>query len=398
MRVFGESFVGHRPVDAHSAEPLAASMAVMLVIVVLAVIVRPALVQHDQAVIPEAKLTLRTVFEVWIGYWYGLMKDMMGGKRAKRYFPLIGTLSLFIVISNFLGLIPGFTPPTSSLNVTLGSALIVFVMFNYYGIQANGLGYFKHLFGPWLGWPYVHSPAHPERALDAEHGRRSHAGRHRCGHGGAAASHPGYGARHAGLRGPGSGLLPAHVDLHHARDRARRPRRRQSSRGWCGPRRRCGGLKEASETADGVEALAALAKNDYEGGRNPATSYEFIVFAPKESVTMSTSKKLALAAFAFAAAVLVPLSAFAQDDRSGSNIFDVRAYASIGAGLAIGLAALGGTLGQGRAAAAALEGISRNPGAAARIQTPMILGLALIESLVIFALLIAFLLKGLASG
>jgi F-type H+-transporting ATPase subunit c len=114
---------------------------------------------------------------------------------------------------------------------------------------------------------------------------------------------------------------------------------------------------------------------------------------------MSTSKKLALAAFAFAAAVLVPLSAFAQgDDKSGSNIFDVRAYASIGAGLAIGLGALGGTLGQGRAAAAALEGISRNPGAAARIQTPMILGLALIESLVIFALLIAFLLKGLASG
>jgi F0F1-type ATP synthase membrane subunit c/vacuolar-type H+-ATPase subunit K len=48
---------------------------------------------------------------------------------------------------------------------------------------------------------------------------------------------------------------------------------------------------------------------------------------------------------------------------------------------------------QGRAAAAALEGISRNPGAAPRIQTPMILGLALIESLVLFAFLIAFLLQ-----
>jgi len=155
MSVFGESFVGHRPVDAHSAEPLAASLAVMLVILVLALLVRPALVQHEQAVIPEAKLTLRTAFEVWIGYWYGLMKDMMGAKRAKRYFPLIGTLSLFIVIANFLGLVPGFTPPTSNWNVTLGCALIVFVMFNYYGIQANGLGYFKHLFGPWLGWPYV---------------------------------------------------------------------------------------------------------------------------------------------------------------------------------------------------------------------------------------------------
>ena len=48
----------------------------------------------------------------------------------------------------------------------------------------------------------------------------------------------------------------------------------------------------------------------------------------------------------------------------------------------------------GGAAAAALEGISRNPGAAPRIQTPMILGLALIESLVLFAFFIAFLLQG----
>jgi F-type H+-transporting ATPase subunit a len=155
MRVFGETFIGHRPVDTHSAEPVAASLAVMLVILVLTLLVRPALLQHEKAVIPETKLTLRTAFEVWIGYWYGLMKDMMGAKRAKRYFPLIGTLSLFIVISNFLGLIPGFVPPTSNLNVTLASALIVFVMFNYYGIQAQGLGYFKHLFGPWLGWAYV---------------------------------------------------------------------------------------------------------------------------------------------------------------------------------------------------------------------------------------------------
>jgi len=110
---------------------------------------------------------------------------------------------------------------------------------------------------------------------------------------------------------------------------------------------------------------------------------------------MSISKKPALALFTSVVALLVPLMAYAQDEsRTGSNNFDVRAWAAIGAGLAIGLAVLGGALGQGRAAAAALEGISRNPGASARIQTPMILGLALIESLVLFALLIAFLLQG----
>jgi F-type H+-transporting ATPase subunit c len=113
---------------------------------------------------------------------------------------------------------------------------------------------------------------------------------------------------------------------------------------------------------------------------------------------MSTPKKLALAAFVFAATFLLPILAFAQDDRAGSNAFDVRAWAAAGAGLAIGLGVLGGALGQGRAAAAALEGISRNPGASARIQTPMILGLALIESLVLLAFVIAFFLQGFAKG
>ncbi len=69
-------------------------------------------------------------------------------------------------------------------------------------------------------------------------------------------------------------------------------------------------------------------------------------------------------------------------------------WIALSCGLAIGLAALGGALGQGRTAAAALEGIARNPASADRIFTPMILGLALIESLVIYALIIAFLLQG----
>ena len=67
-------------------------------------------------------------------------------------------------------------------------------------------------------------------------------------------------------------------------------------------------------------------------------------------------------------------------------------FIALAAGLGLGLAALGGALAQGRAAATALDGIARNPGAADKIRGPMILGLALIESLVIYALLIALLL------
>lgn len=67
---------------------------------------------------------------------------------------------------------------------------------------------------------------------------------------------------------------------------------------------------------------------------------------------------------------------------------------AMAAGLGIGLAAIGVALGQGRAAAAAMESIGRNPNAADRIQTPMIIGLAMMEALAIYALVITFFLQG----
>lgn len=79
---------------------------------------------------------------------------------------------------------------------------------------------------------------------------------------------------------------------------------------------------------------------------------------------------------------------------AGDATMDPKGWIAIAAGLAIGVAAFGGAIAQGRTAAAALEGIARNPQAAGKIQTPMIIGLALIESLVIYALVIAFLLQG----
>ncbi|MFC2074938.1 ATP synthase F0 subunit C [Bdellovibrionota bacterium] len=91
-----------------------------------------------------------------------------------------------------------------------------------------------------------------------------------------------------------------------------------------------------------------------------------------------------------------PFAAFAEEaaqaaENSGGGLASLIA---IGAGLAIGIAALGGTLGQGRTVASALEGIARNPGAKDKIQTAMILGLAMIESLVIFSFVIAIILAG----
>ena len=93
------------------------------------------------------------------------------------------------------------------------------------------------------------------------------------------------------------------------------------------------------------------------------------------------------------AVFLIPVVAMAEE-KGASNENDMKMAAYIGAGIAVGLGVLGGTLGQGRAAASALEGIARNPGAASKIQTPMILGLALIESQVLLSFVIAIMLVG----
>lgn len=103
-------------------------------------------------------------------------------------------------------------------------------------------------------------------------------------------------------------------------------------------------------------------------------------------------KKGLLAVSTFASTMLFAVAAFAEG-MGGSNSGSVSGLA-IASGIGIGIAAFGGALGQGKAAAATLEGIARNPEASGKLFTPMIIALALIESLVIYALVIAFLLQG----
>ena len=92
--------------------------------------------------------------------------------------------------------------------------------------------------------------------------------------------------------------------------------------------------------------------------------------------------------------LLASAPAFAQSADAAVARLDRDKWLGIAAALAIGLSALGGAIGQGRAAGSALEGIARNPQASGKIFVPMIVGLALIESLVIYGLLIAFQLFG----
>jgi F-type H+-transporting ATPase subunit a len=74
------------------------------------------------------------------------------GPHGRPYVALYGSLFLFIVVSNLVGLIPGFSPPTSNINVPAALGVTSFVMFNYYGFAAHGGSYLKHFLGPvwWL--------------------------------------------------------------------------------------------------------------------------------------------------------------------------------------------------------------------------------------------------------
>jgi len=88
--------------------------------------------------------------------------------------------------------------------------------------------------------------------------------------------------------------------------------------------------------------------------------------------------------------LLASVAAQAQEAVAAAATGD-RGMFAIASAIAISVAVLGGTFGQGKAASSALEGISRNPAATEKMFTPMILSLALIESLVILAFLVAYL-------
>lgn len=90
-------------------------------------------------------------------YIVGGLRSFFGGilgKDVDKYLPLIGTYFLFILISNYSGLLPfsgtltGLAAPTSMLGVTVGLSLIVFFLIHFYGVKEKGLGYFKHFVSP----------------------------------------------------------------------------------------------------------------------------------------------------------------------------------------------------------------------------------------------------------
>jgi F-type H+-transporting ATPase subunit a len=92
----------------------------------------------------------QNLFEVVLGGFEDFMIDVMG-HEGRPYFPLIGTLFLYILAMNWIGLIPGMGSPTADINTPLSMALVVFLATHAVGIKHHGAKYIKHFMGP-VGW------------------------------------------------------------------------------------------------------------------------------------------------------------------------------------------------------------------------------------------------------
>src|SRR5918996_1502987 len=129
----GYHFTGHHPIPNYM---------VMILLIVAGVTVLGLLLRSRLSVENPGKLQI--VLEDGIRALQGLLTDWIGPKGT-RFLPLIATLGLFILIANYMGLVPGLMAPTSSINVTLGLALTTWVYYHVQGIKAQGFwAYLKH--------------------------------------------------------------------------------------------------------------------------------------------------------------------------------------------------------------------------------------------------------------
>jgi F-type H+-transporting ATPase subunit a len=125
------------------------ALLVTVSLIVLALIGRHSLQRAFDPAVPEAQLTVRNLLELLVEFVTGLVDGIIG-KQGRKFVPLFGCFFIFILTANLMGLIPGFSPPTSDINTTLGLGIVSFLAYNVFGVRAHGAGYVKHFLGPVL--------------------------------------------------------------------------------------------------------------------------------------------------------------------------------------------------------------------------------------------------------
>jgi F-type H+-transporting ATPase subunit a len=114
---------------------------VMAFLLIFGYAARRSLVTASDPTIPDEGLTLRHLAEVAVEWIDGLVMQVSELHEARRYIPFFGSLFLFILTANFMGLIPGLTPPTSDTDLTFALGGICFVYYLYQGFAHQGPKY-----------------------------------------------------------------------------------------------------------------------------------------------------------------------------------------------------------------------------------------------------------------
>ena len=97
----------------------------------------------------------QSVFELMIGGMEDFIVDV-AGEEGRRFFPILATVFIYVFVCNLIGLVPGFFPPTASVNTTLSVALVVVPLTHVIGVMYHGPKYIKHFMGPvWWMVPII---------------------------------------------------------------------------------------------------------------------------------------------------------------------------------------------------------------------------------------------------
>jgi F-type H+-transporting ATPase subunit a len=144
VKLFEAIGLGH---FAHAYPHVIYSWVVMIILIALS-----ALAAKSVSLIPSKA---QNVFELLISGMEEFMIEITG-EEGRWVFPLIATVFIYIFLANLIGLVPGFMPPTASLNTTLSCALVVVVFTHVIGIKYHGVAYIKHFMGPvWWMVPII---------------------------------------------------------------------------------------------------------------------------------------------------------------------------------------------------------------------------------------------------
>ena len=120
--------------------------------VIIAVFVSRSIKYSANSEVPSNKFNLRNIMELFSEMVLSLTTNLMGEQNAKKFFPALAAVFMFIFFNNIIGLIPGFSSPTDNINTTLACGIFIFIYYNYVGFRDKGLSYIKNFSGPilWL--------------------------------------------------------------------------------------------------------------------------------------------------------------------------------------------------------------------------------------------------------